>query len=117
MPRVKHTPATVKRKKRLLKRAKGFRGGRRTLYKTAAETVRRALAYSYRDRKVRKRDFRKLWITRINAACQGHGMSYNRFIAGLKEAKIVLNRKILADIAVNDAVAFGQLVAQVSKAA
>lgn len=110
MPRVKHTPTTVKRKKRLLKKAKGFYLGRRSLYKTAAETLRRAMSYAYRDRLVRKRDFRRLWITRISAACKERGIAYNRFIAGLKNANILLNRKMLAELAVNDADAFGKIV-------
>lgn len=110
MSRVKHTPATVKRKKRLLKRAKGFQLGRRSLYKTAAETMRRAMYYAYRDRLVRKRDFRRLWITRINAACKMNGITYNRFIAGLKAANILLNRKMLADLAVTDAAAFSKII-------
>lgn len=115
MPKVKHTPTTVKRKKRLLKRAKGFRLGRRSLYKTVAETIRRGMYYAYRDRLVKKRDFRRLWITRIRAACQGHGISYSKFIAGLKRSQVILNRKMLAELAVQDAGAFGQLVTLVTQ--
>ncbi|MBI3990935.1 MAG: 50S ribosomal protein L20 [Candidatus Omnitrophica bacterium] len=110
MPRVRHAPATQRRKKRVLKRAKGMRGGRSRLYRTAVETVKRAMAYAYRDRKARKREFRSLWIVRINAAAEKQGLSYAKFMAGLKKAKIVLDRKILADLAVNDEPAFGELV-------
>ena len=88
--------------------AKGYRGGRSKLFRSAVETVDRALNYAYRDRRVRKRDFRRLWIIRINAAARLHGLSYSRFIAGLSQAKVEVDRKILADIAVNDPAAFGK---------
>lgn len=91
-------------------------GGRRKLFKTAAEAVRRALRYAYRDRKTRKRDFRRLWIIRINAAAREHGLSYNTFMYGLKRANVTLDRKILADLAVGDPKAFSDLV-QLSKTA
>ena len=110
MPRVKGGYVTRQRRKRVLKLAKGYFGSKHTLYKTAHEQVMRSLAYSYRDRKVRKRDFRKLWIQRINAACQLNGMKYSRFINGLNRAGIEVNRKMLAEMAVNDANGFAQLV-------
>lgn len=110
MPRVKGGYVTRQRRKKVLKLAKGYFGSKHTLYKTAHEQVMRSLAYSYRDRKVRKRDFRKLWIQRINAACQLNGMKYSRFINGLNRAGIEVNRKMLAEIAVNDANGFAQLV-------
>lgn len=98
-----------RRRKRLLKLAKGYRGGRSKLYRTAADTVDRALQYAYRDRKVRKRDFRRLWIARINAGARMNDLSYSRFISGLKKAGVNLDRKILADLAVSDPKAFSQL--------
>ncbi len=110
MPRVKGGYVTRQRRKKVLKLAKGYFGSKHTLYKTAHEQVMRSLAYSYRDRKVRKRDFRKLWIQRINAACQLNGMKYSRFINGLNRAGIEVNRKMLAEMAVNDANGFAQLV-------
>lgn len=110
MPKVKKVPASRKRKKRFIKLAKGYRGGRSRLYRTARETVQRALAYATRDRKVRKRDFRKLWIARINAAAKQNGISYSRFMNGLKKSKVVIDRKMLAELAVNDAKAFKRLV-------
>ena len=110
MPRVKGGYVTRRRRNRVLKLAKGYFGSKHTLYKTAHEQVMRSLAYSYRDRKVRKRDFRKLWIQRINAACQLNGMKYSRFINGLNRAGIEVNRKMLAEMAVNDANGFAQLV-------
>ncbi len=110
MPKVKKVPASRKRKKRFLKLAKGYRGGRSRLYRTARETVQRALAYATRDRKVRKRDFRKLWIARINAAAKQNGISYSRLMNGLKKSKVIIDRKMLAELAVNDAKAFKRLV-------
>ena len=110
MPRVKGGYVTRQRRKRVIKPSKGYFGSKHTLYKTAHEQVMRSLAYSYRDRKVRKRDFRKLWIQRINAACQLNGMKYSRFINGLNRAGIEVNRKMLAEMAVNDAAGFAQLV-------
>jgi len=110
MPKVKKVPASRKRKKRFIKLAKGYRGGRSRLYRTARETVQRALAYATRDRKVRKRDFRKLWIARINAAAKQNGISYSRFMNGLKKSKVVIDRKMLAELAVNDEKAFKRLV-------
>ena len=108
MPRVKGGFKSHRRHKKVLKMAKGYRGGRSKLYRSAVETVDRALNYAYRDRRVRKRDFRRLWIVRINAAARLHGLSYSRFIDGLTKAKVEVDRKILADIAVNDPGAFGK---------
>ena len=110
MSRARRIPATRKRKKKFLKRAKGFWGGRHRLYRTARETVQRALAFSTRDRKKKKRSFRSLWILRINAACRRNDISYSKFISGLKRAKVALDRKSLADLAARDAQAFKELV-------
>lgn len=96
--------------KAVLGRAKGYSAARGKRFKAAKEQVAHSLAYAYRDRRVRKRDFRRLWITRINAASRSHGLSYNRFIAGLKAAEVEVDRKVLADLAVRDPVAFGRLV-------
>lgn len=109
MPRTKHSVASHKRKKKVLKRAKGFTGGRGNLYRTAREAVDRAMSYAYRDRRARKRDFRKLWIARINAAARMNGLSYSRFINGLKKSDIEINRKQLSEIAVNDSEGFARL--------
>ena len=103
-------PARLRAKKRLFRRAKGFRGGRGKLLRTVKESVVRAGAYAYRDRRVRKRDFRRLWIVRINAAVRERGLRYSVFIHGLAEAKVELDRKMLADLAVNDPQAFDQVV-------
>ncbi len=110
MPRVTNTPASKKRRKKWLKRAKGFFGGRRKLYRTARETVQRALRFATTHRRLRKRQFRRLWTLRINAACRENGISYSRFIAGLKKAKIGLDRKSLADLAVRDKASFKKIV-------
>ena len=110
MPRTTNTPASKRRKKKVFKRAKGFFSGRRKLFRTAHETVMRAMVFATRDRKQRKRQFRRLWNIRINAACRELGTTYSRFIAGLKTAKITLDRKVLADIAVRDKAAFKKLV-------
>ena len=117
MPRVSNNPASRRRRKRVLKEAKGFFGGRRKLYRTAQESVHRSWQYAYRDRRQKKRDFRRLWIVRINAAARQDGMSYSRFIHGLQEAGIDLDRKVLADIAVRDPEAFSELVAAAQAAA
>jgi large subunit ribosomal protein L20 len=109
MPRVKRGTKTRRRHKKVLKLAKGNVGGRRRGYRQARSTVEKGLTYAYRDRKVRKRDFRGLWIVRINAAARLHGLSYSRLIAGLKKAGVDLDRKILADLAVRDPAAFGDL--------
>mgnify|MGYP001442216800 CR=1 FL=1 len=109
MPRVKRGTKGRQRHKKLLKLAKGNVGGRRKGYRQARSTVEKGLTYAYRDRKVRKRDFRGLWIVRINAAARTHGVSYSRLIAGLKKAGVDLDRKVLADLAVRDPAAFGDL--------
>jgi large subunit ribosomal protein L20 len=114
MPRVKSNVARLKRKKKIMRGAKGARGGRSKLYKAAKETVERGWRYAYRDRRNRKREFRRLWIVRINAAARTHDLSYNRFMSGLKKAGVEVNRKLLADLAVRDPVAFGEL-AEVAK--
>jgi len=110
MPRVKGGPKTRARRKKVLKMAKGYVGGRSRLYRTAVDAVHRALAYAYRDRRTRKRDFRRLWITRINAAARIHGITYSALMDALKKAHIELDRKILADLAVSDPGAFLKIV-------
>ncbi len=110
MPRVKGGPKTRARRKKILKMAKGYVGGRSRLYRSAVDAVHRALAYAYRDRRARKRDFRRLWITRINAAARAHGLSYSVLMDALKKAHIELDRKILADLAVRDPGAFSKIV-------
>lgn len=110
MARVKHRVASKKKKKRTLKAAKGYRGGRSKLYRTAKETVIRAQAYSFRDRKMKKRTLRALWVARINAACRSYGIKYGSFINGLKKAKVLLDRKSLADLAVSNKAAFKKLI-------
>ena len=114
MPRVKSQVARLKRKKKIMRAAKGARGARSKLYKSAKENVERGLVYAYRDRRRKKRDFRRLWIVRINAGARLHDLSYSRFMAGLKRAGVEINRKFLADLAVRDPNAFGALV-EVSK--
>ena len=116
MPRVTNTPATRRRRKRMLKRAKGYYSGRSRLFKNAKETIRRALRYAYRDRRQRKREFRRLWIARINAATRLNGLSYSRFINGLKLAGVEVDRKILADLAVHDIQTFSEYVNTAKKA-
>ena len=116
MPRATNNPAAKQRRKKYLKRAKGFVSGRRRQAITAREAVDRALVYAYRDRRTKKRDFRKLWITRINAAARINGLSYSHFITGLKKAQIDIDRKVLADLAVHDAGAFAKL-AEAAKSA
>jgi large subunit ribosomal protein L20 len=109
MPRVKTNVARNKRRKKVLEEAKGYFGGRSKLYRPAKNAVERGWQYAYRDRRRRKRDFRRLWISRINAAARQNGMSYSRFINGLKSADIKLNRKVLADLAVREPTAFAEL--------
>ncbi len=116
MPRATNSPSSRKRRKRTLAKAKGFRGFRSTHYRYAKDAVRKAMQYSYRDRKVRKRTFRNLWIQRINAITRAHDLSYSRFIEGLKAAGIEMDRKVMADLAVNDAPAFEALIAQAKAA-
>ena len=113
MPRVKTGKVRRKRRKRILKHSKGYRGGRNNLRRTAMEAVEKGWNHAYAHRRARKRDFRKLWIMRINAAARLHGLTYSRFMHALKTAGIELDRKVLADIAVNDPDGFAQLVAQV----
>lgn len=108
--RTRKGAARTQAKKRLFKRAKGFVSGRRKLLRTVKETLIRAGVYAFRDRKVKKRQFRRLWIIRINAACRMRGMSYSRFIAGLKKANVELDRKSLAEIAVCDPAGFDSIV-------
>ena len=111
MPRAKTVPAGRRRHKKYLKRAKGFFGGRRKLYRTARETVQRAMAFATRDRRDSKSVIRKLWITRINAGARENGLNYSRLMNGLRKAKVILDRKILADLAVRDKKTFSELVA------
>ncbi len=98
-----------RRRKKILKLAKGYRGGRSKLFRTAADAVDKALMYAYRDRRVRKRDFRKLWITRINAAVRMHNLSYSKFIHGLKLAGVELDRKVMAELAISDPAGFAKI--------
>ena len=110
MPRANSSVPRRKKHKKIIKSAKGYFGTRKSNYRTAKDAVQKALQYSYRDRKVRKRDFRKLWIIRINAATRLHGTSYSKFIASLKENEIEINRKSLAYLAVNEPDSFAELV-------
>jgi large subunit ribosomal protein L20 len=110
MPRVKRGTMTRKRHSKIMKLASGYWGGKSRLFKTAKEQVMHSGQYAYRDRRVRKRDFRRLWITRISAACRAEGLTYSRFIEALKKAGIELDRKVLADMAVADAPSFSALV-------
>jgi len=110
MAKIKHSVATRRRKKKVLKQAKGFWGDRSKQYRQARRALMHALVYAYRDRRVKKREFRRLWITRINAACRAAGITYSKFINGLKKANINLDRKILADLAVKDNAAFQKLI-------
>ncbi|CAM3961306.1 50S ribosomal protein L20 [Mesobacillus subterraneus] len=109
MPRVKGGTVTRKRRKKVIKLAKGYYGSKHTLYKVANQQVMKSLMYAFRDRRQKKRDFRKLWIARINAAARMNGLSYSRMMHGLKLAGIEVNRKMLAELAVSDAQAFAQL--------
>jgi large subunit ribosomal protein L20 len=109
MPRATRGVASRRRRKKILRAAKGFYGGRRKLYRTAKETVQKGLTYAYAHRRRRKRDFRRLWITRINAAARIYGLSYSLFINGLKKGGVILDRKSLADLAVKDQEAFAKL--------
>jgi large subunit ribosomal protein L20 len=116
MARVKRGVMVRKRHNKLLKQAKGYQGSRSRRIRVARQTVLKALSYAYRDRRNRKRDFRRLWIIRINAAARQNGISYNRLISGLKQAGIDLDRKILADMAVRDPAAFTSVVQQIQRA-
>jgi large subunit ribosomal protein L20 len=116
MSRVKRGPLPRRRHKAVFKQTKGFWGGRKSRYRQAVRSLRRAWEYAYVGRKLRKRDFRRLWIVRINAACREHGLSYSRFIAGLNRAGVEVDRKVLADLAVNDPNGFKALAELVSNA-
>ncbi len=116
MPRVKRSVHARKKRRKVLEQAKGYWGLKHSSYKRAKEQVEKSLVYAYRDRKVRKRTFRSLWITRINAAARANGLSYNQFIAGCKAAGIELDRKVLADLAVSDPAAFGVVAAEAKAA-
>lgn len=109
MPRVKRGVTSRRRRKGILKSAKGYYGARSRLFRTAREAVEKGFKYAYRDRKQRKREFRALWIARINAAAREHGISYSRLVHGLSEAGVEVDRKVLAELAVTDPAAFGQL--------
>jgi large subunit ribosomal protein L20 len=116
MARVKGAVRTRARHKKILKLAKGYFGAKSKLFRMANQAVMKSLTYAYRDRRAKKRDFRKLWIARINAAARINGLSYSRFISGLKKSGIELNRKVLSDMAINDSAAFAKL-AEMAKAA
>src|ERR671936_2355388 len=116
MPRVKRAVHAQKKRRKVLEQAKGYWGLKSSNYKYAKEQVERSLAYAYRDRKVRKREFRRLWIIRINAGARAHGLSYNQFIAGLRAANIELDRKVLADLAASDPAKFGEIAEQAKAA-
>ena len=114
--RIKRAVNAVKKRRKILKLAKGYWGGKSKLYRTAREAVMKSQAYAYVGRKNKKRDFRKLWIARINAACRMNNMSYSRFINGLNKAGVEINRKVLADLAITDPKAFSDLVEVAKKA-
>lgn len=114
MPRVKRGFKARRRRNKILKAAKGFRGGHSKLFKTAAITVNRARAFAYRDRRARKRDFRQLWILRINAAARENGLTYSTLMGAIRKAGVGLDRKVLADLAVNDPAAFAKVVGMVN---
>jgi len=117
MTRVKRGNVARKRRNKILKMAKGFRGSHSRLFRTANQQVMKALRNAYRDRRKRKRDFRRLWITRINAATRQHGMSYSQFIGNLKKANILINRKMLAQMAILDPASFSKVIEVVSQSA
>ncbi|NOX99837.1 MAG: 50S ribosomal protein L20 [Verrucomicrobia bacterium] len=116
MPRATNAPASRKRRKRILKKAKGFRGSRSKLYRTAKDAVFKAQSWAYRDRKNRKRNFRALWILRINAATRARGLSYSRFMEGLTAAGIELDRKVLSEVAIHDETTFDAIFEQAKSA-
>jgi large subunit ribosomal protein L20 len=116
MPRVKRGFKARRRRKKVLKAAKGYRGSLSKQYKAASIAVKRAGMYAYRDRKVRKREFRRLWIVRINAAAREHGLSYSKLMGGLRKGGVMLDRKVLADMAVRDPAAFSQIAAMAQQA-
>ncbi|NUQ70667.1 MAG: 50S ribosomal protein L20 [Chthonomonadales bacterium] len=111
MPRVKRGTLVRKRHKKILDAAEGYFGGKRRLFRSANEQLLKSGAYAYRDRRNRKRMFRRLWITRISAACRANGISYNRFMEGLRKAEIIVDRKVLSELAITDAAAFADMVA------
>ena len=115
MPRAKGGFKTRRRKKKILERAKGYYSGKSRLYKAASETIDKGLQYAYRDRKAKKREFRSLWIIRINAAVRAMGLNYSQFISGLKKANILLDRKALADLAYSEPKAFSEIAETVKK--
>ncbi len=115
MPRATNAPASRRRRKKVIEQASGFRGARGKLFRYAKDATMKGKYWAYRDRKNRKRNFRQLWITRINAACRAHGITYSRFIEGLNAAKIDLDRKVLAEIAVTDEEAFKKIVEDVAQ--
>lgn len=114
--RIKRSVNALKKRRKIMRAAKGFRGSRSTLYRVAKESVLRSRHHAYIGRKLKKRDMRSLWIARINAGCRQNDISYSRFICGLKNANVNLNRKVLADLAISDSEAFAQLVATAKKA-
>ena len=116
MPRATNSPASRARRKRVIKASKGYRGRRSKLFRYAKDAQMKAKYWAYRDRKTRKRNFRALWITRLNAAVRAQGISYNRFIEGLKEAGITLDRKVLSDLAITDEATFNQIVGKAKSA-
>lgn len=116
MSRAKRGFKARRRRNKLLSLAKGYRGSRKNRFRNSIHVVRRGLAFAYRDRRVKKREFRRLWIIRINAAARAHGLRYSEFINGLKKANILLDRSVLADLAINDAKGFGHLVSEARKA-
>jgi len=116
MPRATNKPATRRRRKKILNMAKGYWGRRSKLYRTAKHSVEKALQYAYRDRRQRKRQFRRLWITRINAAACQHDVSYSQFMGNYRKSELEMNRKVLADLAMNDPDAFGDVVEHVQSA-
>jgi large subunit ribosomal protein L20 len=116
MPRAKRVVQSRRRRKKVLKAARGYVGSKHRLYRTALESVRRSLAYAYRDRRAKKREMRSLWIIRINAAARMQGLGYGRLMDGLQKAGITIDRQILADLAVNDEAAFGEIVSKAKQA-
>ena len=116
MPRTKRSVQSRRRRKKVLKAARGYVGSKHRLYRTALESIRRSLAYAYRDRRVKKREMRSLWITRVNAAARLNGIAYGRLIDGLQKAGVAMDRKILADLAVNDEAAFAEVVNKAKQA-
>ena len=116
MPRATNARASRERRKRMLEKAKGYRGRRSKLFRYAKDAVMKAQTWAYRDRKTRKRNFRSLWIQRINAACRQHGLTYSRFVEGLAAAQIMVDRKILAELAVQDEAAFKAILDRATRA-